>query len=81
MPDIMQDFFIKASPDKVFEDVSTPSGLDKWWTKNSIGEAAIGKEYKLGFGQSYEWKALVTKCIPDKEFEIVITKADKDWKG
>ena len=42
MPDIFQDFSIKAAAPKVFEAVSTPGGLDRWWTKKSKGEPRGG---------------------------------------
>ena len=81
MPDIYHDFPIKASTGKVFDAVSTPSGLDSWWTKTSAGLPAEGAEYKLGFGSEYEWRAVVTQCIPDSAFEFRLTNADADWQG
>lgn len=35
MADIFYYFPINTSIDKVFEAISTPKGLDKWWTKTS----------------------------------------------
>ena len=64
MPDILQDFPIKASAAKVFEALSTPSGLDRWWTTTSSGTAALDSVFDLHFGPGYHWRAKVTKCIP-----------------
>jgi hypothetical protein len=61
MPDIFHDFPIKAPPDRVFEAVSTPTGLDAWWSKKSSGRQAEGAEYQLWFGPQYDWRARVTK--------------------
>lgn len=81
MPDIFQDFPIKASARQVFEAVSAPAGLDAWWSQSSSGQAEEGAEYKLGFGPGYDWRARVSRCVPDTEFELELIEADKDWRG
>ena len=81
MPDIFQDFPIKTTVDRVFEAVSTPAGLDRWWTKRSAGDPAEGAEYDLWFGPTYNWRARVTKYAPNTQFELEISKADADWKA
>src|SRR6185503_2859396 len=48
--DIFQHFPIKAPAQRVFEAVSTPAGLDAWWTLNSSRGSDEGAEYMLGFG-------------------------------
>lgn len=81
MADIFQDFPIKVSPARVFEAVSTPQGLDVWWTKTSSGRPVLGEEYVLGFGPGYDWRAKVTKCVMDSEFEIQFFNSHEDWDG
>lgn len=81
MADIFQDFLIKAPVERVFEAISTPQGLDHWWTKRSAGEPKLGANYELGFGPKYEWRARVTACVPNSAFELQITRADTDWTG
>jgi len=81
MPDIFHDFPIKAPIDRVFRAVSTPEGLDTWWTKRSAGTAQEGTEYELWFAPEYDWRAKVTRCVPDSEFEVEMTTADSDWTG
>ena len=80
MADILHDFIIRAQSSKVFAGISTPAGLDAWWTKKSVGEAAVGTEYELFFGPKYDWRAVVSKCIPNKEFELKMTKSDSEWR-
>jgi len=60
---------------------ATPGGLDAWWTKRSAGEPSEGAEYELWFGPEYDWRARVTRCVPDAEFELELTRADADWTG
>lgn len=81
MADISHDFPIKASPRQVFQAVSTPAGLDTWWTKRSSGEPTEGSEYNLWFGPEYDWRAVVSRYVPDSEFELELTSAHDDWRG
>lgn len=79
MADLFHYFPINAPLEKVFESISTPKGLDIWWSKSSTGKPAIGEVYRLFFGADYNWEAVVSKFIPEKEFELTMTKADSDW--
>jgi uncharacterized protein YndB with AHSA1/START domain len=79
MVDILLDFPIKAPMDRVFRAVSTPQGLDTWWTKRSAGRPHEGEEYELSFGPDHQWRARVTRCVPDSEFEVELVHADSDW--
>ena len=81
MTDIYHDFPIKATPEDVFRAVSTPGGLDVWWTKLSRGEPEVESEFELCFGPLYDWRAKVTRCLPNTEFEMLMTTCDADWDG
>ncbi len=81
MSDIFSDLPIRAPQERVYDVVSTPDGLDAWWTKRSAGQRAKGEEFKLGFGPEYDWRATVTKCVPNSEFELQLVHADPDWLG
>lgn len=81
MPDILQDFPIRAPADRVFEAVSTPAGLDRWWSETCAGEPKVGAPYVFGFGPEFTWHATVTQCIPGRSFELTFTVADADWTG
>jgi uncharacterized protein YndB with AHSA1/START domain len=81
MHEILHEFPIATSPARVFEAVSTPAGLDQWWTARSSGEARLGAEYQLWFGPEYDWRAQVTQCLPGEAFQLTLTRADRDWMG
>ena len=81
MPDIFHNLLIKGPRAEVFRMISTPAGLDSWWTKTCTGEPVPGAEYSLGFGPEYDWQARVVRCIPDREFEFEFVRADNDWQG
>ena len=80
MADIVHNFSVRASVEPVFRAISTPTGLDSWWTKRSAGEPTLGAEYELWFGPEYAWRAVVSRCVPNSEFELRLTSADADWQ-
>jgi uncharacterized protein YndB with AHSA1/START domain len=79
MPDIIMQFPVKASAARVFQAVSTPQGLDTWWTKRSTGEPKLGAAYELHFGPGYDWRARVTRCAAPREFELQVGESHEDW--
>jgi len=81
MADIVHDFPVKVPLGTVFEAVSTPRGLDRWWTKRASGEPKPGATFELGFGPGYDWVASVTRYVPESVFELEMTRADSDWTG
>src|SRR5262245_65993909 len=81
MADIILNVPIKGSAEKVFEAACTPAGLDAWWTESSKGDPAEGAEYELSFGPGYDWRAVVSRCVPGREFELKLTDAQEDWQG
>ena len=81
MFEILQDFPIRAPATRVFEAVSSPAGLDQWWTERASGVPQLGAEYELFFGPDYHWRARVTRSVANAEFELELTHADADWTG
>ena len=81
MADILFDFPIVAPAAKVFEAISTPQGLDSWWSERCAGEPRPGAGYELWFGPEYDWRAIVSRCTPNTEFELTMAVADADWAG
>jgi uncharacterized protein YndB with AHSA1/START domain len=81
MADIFHDFPIRAPTADVFRAISTPEGLDHWWTDRSAGTPVSGTTFELGFGPGYDWRARVLECDPNRRFELEMTQADQDWAG
>ena len=63
MPDIIHEFFVNASPGRVFEMFSTAEGMNRWWTKEASGEPKLNAEFRLYFGPGYDWRARVTRYV------------------
>lgn len=81
MAEILHDFPVNTSPERVFAAFATPAGLDTWWTERAAGRPELGAEYQLRFGPAYDWRARVTRCMPGREFELELTQAMPDWVG
>lgn len=81
MADILHDLPINVPIGRVYDAVSTPAGLDTWWTKRAAGSPHEGAEYQLWFGPEYDWRAKVTRAASSSEFELELTRADADWLG
>lgn len=79
MFEILHDFPIQAAATNVFEAIATPRGLDSWWTLGCTGHPAHGSEYQLYFGVDYDWRAVVSRCHPNNEFELRLTRSMPDW--
>jgi len=80
MPDIRHEFPIDAPAGTVFDAVSTPEGLDQWWTQTSTGSPELGSTYDLSFGPGYAWQGIVQRAVPNTEFELQIVTDDPDWR-
>ena len=57
MANILHEFTIAAPPARIFECMTTPAGLDQWWTHYSSGKPEVDALYALGFGPEYDWDA------------------------
>lgn len=81
MPEILYDFPIQAPPERVFDALVTPAGLDAWWTLESDGIAGMGQRYRFFFGGSYVWAGMVRRYERARVVEWELTEADADWTG
>ena len=76
MPDILHRVGIKASPEKVFEALSTIDGLRHWWIAETTGETKKGGIIDFGFSQMK-----VVKSEPEKLVHWKCVQGPKEWLG
>ena len=81
MANIYHDFPVDAPTHEVFRAITTPDGINQWWSLESRGSPAEGNLYELSFGPGYDWTARVTRCVPNSEFEVQFVEADPEWTG
>ena len=81
MPAIYHDLTVLAPPEEVFKAISTPDGLNAWWTAQAAGSPEMNNVYTFWFAPEYDWRGKVTACIPDQKFYWTIIEADEDWTG
>ena len=76
---IIHNFTIHSNAKKVFETISTPEGLNNWWTLKCSGKPALNEEYNLNFTDEYDWFAKISKFEENKFIEFSMVKAMEDW--
>jgi uncharacterized protein YndB with AHSA1/START domain len=62
MPDILHLVKIRASPERVYEALTTAEGIRNWWTRDAVFDSKIGGSGEFGF---YEHNG-VTKVSVDE---------------
>jgi uncharacterized protein YndB with AHSA1/START domain len=80
MADIQHCLQINAPVKEVYHAVSTPEGLDAWWTLQCVGKPEGNAHYRLYFGPGYDWKAEVSQCSTSC-FELTLYSDDPEWNG
>ncbi len=81
MNTISQGFFIKSTKVQLFEAISTAEGFNNWWTLKCSGFSQLGNEFNFYFSDVYDWKAKITKLIPNEEIEFSMTVSSEDWEN
>ncbi|MES2811101.1 MAG: SRPBCC domain-containing protein [Bacteroidota bacterium] len=79
MHTIYHDFSINNSINNVFDTVSTPYGLDNWWTNRSSGKQEIGSVFNLYFTDEYNWFAEISILKHNTQVEFKMTKSMEEW--
>ncbi len=77
--DIYHTLYIKAGRKEVFDAVSDPKELVKWWPEKCSGEQLLGEIYTYVFTEAYRWKMEVTRYEPGLAFSHAVVSADEDW--
>ena len=78
---ICHDIDIHAYVDDIFKLISTPEGLNLWWTVRSQGIAAKNEEFQFYFSDEYDWRAEVLEIAKDESISFYMKETDDDWNG
>jgi uncharacterized protein YndB with AHSA1/START domain len=81
MADIERQFPIARDVQTVFAAMTTPAGLNAWWTQGCEGAPSIGAWYAFDFGLNAPCAGVVSKCEAPHAFEWTMEASDVDWRG
>lgn len=80
MTQIRHNVVIKATPEKIYEAVTTQEGLASWWAKQTTAKAEMGFVNTFTFGE-FRNEIKVTKLIPDNEVKWECIDSIEEWIG
>ena len=80
MQDIMHLLKIHASPDRVFDAITTAAGIQQWWTRDAAIEPKIGAAGEFGFyAKRFVAKVVVEELAPNELVRWKVVNAA--WPG
>ena len=79
MPDIRHLVFIKSTPEKIYEAITTQQGIAAWWSVHNNAKPEAGSVYRISFGGDYFKEIKIIKLIPDQKVEWEILDAHPEW--
>jgi len=73
---------MQASPDAVFDAVTTPSGLTAWWT-DAAGSGEIGGELRFTMSAPEPLRVHVDEATRPRSVRWTVTECtfERDWEG
>lgn len=74
-------FHINASKEKVFEALTTISGLANWWTTQTTGDSKPGGVIQFRFGDMGGPDMKVTAIKPNESVSWECVSGPEDWIG
>lgn len=81
MPDIHQAVVIEASPEKVYDAITSQEGLSGWWTPETVAVPQVNSIARFGFGPDYFKEMRIVELKPFEKVKwVCITGAD-EWVG
>ena len=80
MADIKHNVVIKATPEKVYQAVTTQEGIEAWWCKNTTAKPEEGFVNIFIFGQ-YRNEMKVTDLVPSKRAAWECINSIEEWIG
>jgi uncharacterized protein YndB with AHSA1/START domain len=79
MVDILHRVGITATPDKVFDALTTVEGLAAWWTKDTSGDGDGLLMFRFGAVGGFDMK--VIDLAPDRRVEWEVVEGPGEWVG
>lgn len=74
-------YHIKFPRQKIFQELSTTSGLSHWWTVSTSGESNLGGVIDFRFGEHPGPKMKVTELKQNEKVVWECVEGPSDWVG
>ena len=81
MADILHRIGATATPDQVYDALTTLDGLAAWWTTDTQGDSAPGGTIQFRFGDTGGFDMKVLDQRPDEKVEWEVTDGPEEWVG
>jgi uncharacterized protein YndB with AHSA1/START domain len=78
--DIRHNVTIKATPEQVYNAVTTQEGIESWWCKNTTARPALGFVNIFIFGK-FRNEMKVTELVPGKRVAWECIASIEEWIG
>ena len=79
MPDIRHLVFIKSTPERIYEAITTQKGIASWWSVHNNAKPETGTSYRISFGGDYYKEIKVAELVPNKKVVWDILNAAPEW--
>ena len=73
--------YVKAPVSKVYEALTTQSGLAKIWTQELTFKAKVGAVNEFRFGDETPTRMQITKLTPNEAMDWLCVDSDPEWIG
>jgi uncharacterized protein YndB with AHSA1/START domain len=81
MPEILLEVPTTATPDKVYEALTTQQGLARWWTPEVVAKPAVGSVAEFVFPGGYMVKMGIAALEPGRAVQWTVQQGAPDWAG
>lgn len=82
MADILHRVYIKATPQKLYEALTTESGLSRWWTGHTKAAAREGSVAEFRFEEGSMGPDMkITRLVPSELVQWECVDGIDDWIG
>jgi uncharacterized protein YndB with AHSA1/START domain len=78
MTEIRHNVAIKATPETIYNAITTQEGLESWWAKQSIAAPEVGFVNIFTFGKSRN-EMKVSKLTNNKKVEWKCLNSNEEW--
>jgi hypothetical protein len=81
MPHIHHSLLIEASPEKIYDAITSQQGLSSWWTPQTNAKAEVNSIARFAFGPDYFKEMKITELEPFGQVKWVCITGAGEWIG